>query len=302
MAGAVKKNARIIVIMIPALRLAAAMVIAVSAATIHAESPDHFEVASVKPVGPVPAGGGRGTDASGGAGQGCDGGFPRVDKDRFSVTTTAYALITWAYGYNKTWGCSYASFGGLLNGGPSWIRSERFEVQARIPEGAPAYTLDQFMRGDAPGLEKMIQTLLADRFKLVVHRETKQVSGYALVPGKGGPRLTRSGAEDRRLFGVRREAGANGQISNKMVARKVEMRDFAFLLLLTTQRPVIDRTGLTGEFDFDLEFAPFDSDGTTDSSAPSLFTAIQQLGLRLETTKAPLDALVIDSAERPEAN
>jgi uncharacterized protein (TIGR03435 family) len=86
-----------------------------------------------------------------------------------------------------------------------------------------------------------------------------------------------------------------------MVAKRVEMRDFAFLLLLTTQRPVIDRTGLTGEFDLDLEFAPFDSDAA-DSNAPSLFTAIQQLGLRLEITKAPLDALVIDRAERPDAN
>jgi uncharacterized protein (TIGR03435 family) len=101
---------------------------------------------------------------------------------------------------------------------------------------------------------------------------------------------------------VRREPGATGQISNKMMGRKVEMRDFAFLLVMTTQRPVIDRTGLTGEFNFDLEFAPFDSEGAADSGAPSLFTAIQQLGLRLETTKAPLDGLVIDSAERPSAN
>ena len=79
------------------------------------------------------------------------------------------------------------------------------------------------------------------------------------------------------------------------------MRDFAFLLLMTTQRPVIDRTGLTGEFNFDLEFAPFDS-GATDSSAPSLFTAIQQPGLPLESAKTPLERLVIDRAERHESN
>jgi uncharacterized protein (TIGR03435 family) len=157
------------------------------------------------------------------------------------------------------------------------------------------------MRGDAPGLEKMLQALLAERFKLLVHKETKQVAGYALVLGKGGSKLTQPSAEDKHAFGVRREAGPNGQVSNKMVARRVEMRDFAFLLLMTTQRPAIDRTGLAGEFNFDLEFAPFDSDAA-DSSAPSLFTAIQQLGLRLETTKTPLDGLVIDRAERPEAN
>jgi uncharacterized protein (TIGR03435 family) len=287
--------------MTTALRLAAIIAVLAPAAMPQAASPDTFEVASVKPIGPVPAGGGRGTSASGGAGLGCDGGFPRVDRSTFAVTTTPYALITWAYGYNKTWGCSYVSFGDLLTGGPSWIRSQRFEIQARIPEGAPAYTFDQFMRGDAPGLEKMLQSLLAERFKLVVHRETKQVAGYALVLGKGGSKLTHSAAEDKRGLGIRREIGPNGQISNKMVGRKVEMRDFAFLLLLTTQRPVIDRTGLTGEFNFDLEFAPFDSDGAN-SDAPSLFTEVQRLGLRLETTKAPLDGLVIDSAEQPAEN
>jgi uncharacterized protein (TIGR03435 family) len=65
---------------------------------------------------------------------------------------------------------------------------------------------------------------------------------------------------------------------------------------------VIDRTGLAGEFNFELEFAPFDSESPADSTAPSLFTALQELGLRLETTKAPLDALVIDHAERPSEN
>jgi len=290
-------------IMVAALRIAAAMALFAATVLPQPESPATFEVVSVKPMGPVPAGGGGGTNASGGAGLGCDGGFPRVDNDRFAVVTTPYALITWAYGYNKTWGCSYASFGDLLTGGPSWVRSERFEIQARIPEGAPRYTFDQFMRGDAPGLEKMLQSLLADRFGLVVHKETKQVAGYALVPGKGGARLTKSSAEDKRMFGVRREVGANGKASNKLIARKVEMRDFAFLLLMTTQRPVIDRTGLTGEFNFDLEFAPFDSDGTADSDSPSLFTAIQQaLGLRLETARTPLDALVIDAAQRPTEN
>jgi uncharacterized protein (TIGR03435 family) len=282
-------------------RLAATLAALAAVGMLRAEAADTFEVVSVRPAGAVPAGGGRGSPGPGGAGLGCDGGFPRVDRSRFTVTTTPYALITWAYGYNKTWGCSYVSFGDLLTGGPSWIRLERFEIQAKIPEGAPTYTLDQFMRGDAPGLEKMLQALLADRFRLLVHKETKQVAAYWLALGKGGSKLAQSSEEDKRALGVRREAGPNGQVFHKMVARRVEMRDFAFLLLMTTQRPVIDRTGLTGEFNFDLEFEPFDSDAA-DSSAPSLFTAIQQLGLRLETTKTPLDGLVIDRAERPEAN
>ena len=237
-------------------------------------SSDGFEVASVKPAGPVLSGGGLGTNASaselgrkGGAGEGCDGGFPKVDGSHFAVTTTTYALITWAYGYNKTWGCSYVSFGDLLTGGPSWILSERFTIDAKIPEDAPKYTFDQFMKGDAPALEKMLQALLVDRFHLVVHRETKQVSGYALMLCKEGSKLSHSLPEDKRAMGIRSEVGQNGEPFNKMVGRKVEMRDLTFLLLITTQRPVIDRTGLSGEYNFDIDFAPFDSYTAIDSNA-----------------------------------
>jgi uncharacterized protein (TIGR03435 family) len=282
---------------------AAAMVLVLIPAIALAQATDTFEVASVKPMGPVPGGSGPGRDAAGGIGGGCDGGFPRLDHNRFVVVTTPYALITWAYGYNKVWGCSFVSFGDLLTGGPSWIRSERFEIQALMPEGSPAYTLDQFMKGDAPQLEKMLKALLADRFKLVVRRETKGVPGYALVPGKGGPKIALSTEADKSQFGTRRQADQNGQMANKMVGRKVEMRDFAFMLLLNTHRPVIDKTGLKGEYNFDLEFAPFDSDTPVDSTAPSLFTALQeQLGLRLESAKVPLEGLVIDRAERPSGN
>jgi len=257
-----------------------------------------FEVASVKPIGPVEAGGGRGSDGAGGMGSGCDGNAPRMDASRFTVTTTAYALITWAYGYNKTWGCSYASFGDMITGGPAWVRSERFEVQAVIPADAPKYTFDEFMHGDATQLEKMLQNLLAERFNLTVHRETKQVPAYALTIAKGGSKLARPSAEDQKRFGMGRVPGQ----PNRLIGRKVEIRDLAFLLLMTTRRPVVDRTGLTGEFNFDLTFAPFD-DNSAETTAPSLFTALQeQLGLRLDNTKASMDGLVIDQAEKPSAN
>jgi uncharacterized protein (TIGR03435 family) len=266
-----------------------------------AHSQSAFEVVSVKPAGRVPEG--RASTGPGGAGTGCDGGFPRLDGRRFTVTTTPYALITWAYGYNKTWGCSYVTWGDLLTGGPSWIRTERYEIQALIPADAPSYNLDQFMKGEAPGLEKMLQAMLADRMKLVVHQVKKDAPVYALTQARGGAKLARPSEEDRRQFGTRRQANARGQTSNMIVGKKVEIRDLAFLLLLAVRLPVIDRTGLTGEFNFDLEFAPLESDSFVDSSSPSLFTALQeQLGLRLERTKAPLDALVIDSAELPSEN
>jgi uncharacterized protein (TIGR03435 family) len=284
------------------LTTAALLALLPAVAMAQAQAPVAFEVASVKPVGPVGTGpGGRGGFAGGM--NGCDGSFPKVEAHRFEVTTTPFALITWAYGYNKVWGCAFTSSGDLITGGPSWIRSERFEIQAIIPEGATVYTFDQFMKGDAPGLERMLQTLLADRFGLVVRHVTKEVAGYALSPAKGGPKLKASTVDDQQAMGIRRQADPNGQITDKLIGRKMEMRDLAFLLVMTTHRPVIDRTGLTGQFDFDADFAPFDSDAPADSNAPSLFTALQeQLGLRLENTKAPLDGLVIDRAERPSDN
>jgi uncharacterized protein (TIGR03435 family) len=264
---------------------------------------DGFEVASVKPAGPGANASVSEMGRKGGAGQGCDGAFPKVDGGYFVVTTTTYALITWAYGYNKTWGCSYVSFGDLLTGGPSWIRSERFTIAAKIPEDAPKYTFDQFMRGDAPGLERMLQVLLADRFHLLVHRETKNVSGYALTLSRKGSKLSPSKPEDKRAMVMRREVGPNGEVFDKMIGTKVEMRDLAFLLLITTQSPVIDRTGVSGEYDFDMDFAPFHLENGIDSTAPSLLAVLEQkLGLRLEGTKAALDGLVIDRAERPSEN
>jgi len=149
-----------------------------ASALLHGQTPPNlkplaFEVASVKPLGsfsPIPA-----------LGPGCDGGFPSVEHNRFTVTTTAFALITWAYGFNKNGGCTFVSVGDFLNGGPDWLRSEKFEIRALMPEGSPDYTTWQFLNGAAPALEHMIAQLLADRFKLVVHREKRDAPVYTLV-------------------------------------------------------------------------------------------------------------------------
>src|SRR5215471_16503114 len=80
-----------------------------------AQVPDKFEVASIKSLGEANAA------ALAQFGDGCDGGFPRVDHNRFTVTTTAYALMTWAYGFNNRGGCSFVSYGGFITGGPAWL-------------------------------------------------------------------------------------------------------------------------------------------------------------------------------------
>src|SRR5215475_3613373 len=119
---------------------------------------------------------------------GCSGTFPRVNPGRFTVTgATLYTLITWAYSMGE---CLNVSASGLVSGGPGWIMSDRFDIQANIPQGLPAYTTEGIMRGHAPKLASMMEALLADRFKLALHREMREISVYALTVAKGGPKFT----------------------------------------------------------------------------------------------------------------
>ena len=113
--------------------------------------------------------------------------------------------------------------GGLITGGPSWVRSERFEIQAVLPEGAPVYTLNQFLNGEAIRLEAMLRTLLAERFTLAVRRETKDVPVYALVVAKGGPKLLPAKPEEPVRFGTRRERDASGG-THSMCGSRRKMR------------------------------------------------------------------------------
>src|SRR4051812_750239 len=97
-----------------------------------AQTSETFEVVSVKSKGPAPG------ELIARFGDGCDGSFPRVEDRRFAVTTTAYALMTWAYGFNTNGGCGFVTNGNFITGGPAWVRSERFEVQAVLPASAPS--------------------------------------------------------------------------------------------------------------------------------------------------------------------
>jgi uncharacterized protein (TIGR03435 family) len=249
-----------------------------------------FEVATIKPLGEAnPAA----LQAFGG---GCDGNAPRVDHRRFTVSTTPYALITWAYGFNKNGGCSFVSYGGLITGGPAWIRSDRFAIQALAPEGSVEYTFGQFMNGQAPQLEIMIRNLLADRFHLAAHREMKEVPGYVLVVGKNGPKIRPATDHDVPPAPARRGGPPS---ASRRVYMRTTMTYVALMLGVITRRPVLDQTGLTGEFIFELEYAP-DEAPPGESSAPSVFTAVQeQLGLKLESAKVPAEVIVIDRAEKP---
>jgi uncharacterized protein (TIGR03435 family) len=205
-------------------------------------------------------------------------------------------------------------------GGPDWINDDRFDVTAKAANS------------DTPPLQllAMVQTLLADRFKLRVHRETREVPVYALVMARDdrrlGPRLQKAAADCDALLAALGRGGAPPpptpagerppcgirQVPGRMMAGGSLLSDVGRNLAPSTGRLVIDRTGLTGRFDLDLEWTP-DSMPTPPppgappsvlppppADGPSLFAAIQeQLGLKLEATRGPVEVLVIDSAERP---
>jgi uncharacterized protein (TIGR03435 family) len=166
-------------------------------------------------------------------------------------------------------------------GGPTWFDTEPFDVTAKADEHA---TSDH--------LRTMVQTLLADRFQLKFHRETREQPIYALVLGKSGPKFQEVSAAGRGVgIGGRGRLNANG----------ADIATFASALSGKLGRSVVDRTGLKGFYDFLLTWTP--DEAQAEAPGASLFTAIQeQLGLKLESTKGPVEILVVDRAERPSEN
>ncbi len=176
-----------------------------------------------------------------------------------------------------------------LLGGPAWIDTDRWEIVARAD--SPIDNDDVLMF--------MLRRLLADRFQLAVHRETREQPAYLLEVDKNGPKLQRAepGDPDTEMHG-----GRNGPAT--LEASRTDMNLLADLLSSRMDRQVVNRTGLTGGFNFTLHWEP-DTARMNDDTAEdvSIFTAIgAQLGLRLRPAKAPLDVLVIDHVERPSPN
>jgi uncharacterized protein (TIGR03435 family) len=204
---------------------------------------------------------------------------------------------------------------------PGWISTEHFDVIAKAAGDVPPPT-----PGNPGPIQLMMQSLLAERFKLAVHRETRDVPAYALQlvrrDGRPGPQLHRSTVDcaaiaaargpnggppsgpgtDRPQCGIRAAGGL-------MMAGGLPLSQLATLLSSMVQRVVIDKTGLTGNFDFELKWTPdrtpqgAPANAATapgDPDAPSIFTALQeQLGLKLESAKNTVEVLVIDHVERP---
>jgi uncharacterized protein (TIGR03435 family) len=209
--------------------------------------------------------------------------------------------------------------------GPDWMASERFDISAKLPAGAS--------REQVP---EMLQTLLTERFQLKMHHDKKEFSVYALVVAKGGAKLKESvfnadeSAEAAKAVNVTASGGRGGTVidlgkgasfswgNNRLEAKKLTMTAFADTLARFVDRPVVDMTDLKGTYDLELELSPEDFRAMSIRSAiaagvtlppeamrllenagdDSLFAALQLVGLKLEPRKAPLEVLVIDHAEK----
>jgi uncharacterized protein (TIGR03435 family) len=159
-----------------------------------------------------------------------------------------------------------------------WMDSQLYDIDARVGGDKPL-TQEE--------MRPLLQDLLAQRFHLTAHRTNKVVSGFELVTAKGGPKLkpARDGEETHAQF-----------FSNRLDAQSASTNLLAGILMRPAGQPVVDKTGLTGSYDIRLDYAP---PNDSNSALPSLFTAIEeQLGLRLQPAKVPIDFLVIDHADR----
>src|SRR3984957_7657910 len=200
-----------------------------------------------------------------------------------------------------------------VSGGPSWINSDRYDIEAKVDSSAA----EQLRQLDMDQHRLMLRPLLEDRFHLKVHQETKELPVYALLVGKNGPKLHEAKPNDTYPDGIKDPDGVarSGLIRmgpGGLTAQGLPMAHIVRLLSQQLGRTVLDKTGLTGNYYLNLKWTPDtgpasmmgpDSKPTPDTSGPSIFTAIQeQLGLKLESRKGPVEVLVIDSAERPSAN
>ena len=203
--------------------------------------------------------------------------------------------------------------GERLTGGPAWIRTERFDIEGIADKNAIAG--DKTFDARADKVHVMLQTLLADRFKLVIRREMREMPVYAIVAAKSGPKFERAKVEEKDCERPVDEGTPQGKPlchawdfvrdgGQQLIRRgdAVDMSDLVRSISGTmTDRPVVDKTGLKGLFK--IEYVdPKSMEVTGYSTRPSIYEAFEKLGLKLEPQKAPVEMYVIESVERPTAN
>lgn len=215
-----------------------------------------------------------------------------------------------------------------ISGAPSWLNSDRYDVDARM-DGSVVDALEKLTVDERKlARRKMLQVLLADRMKLVVHQDFKEVQIFSLVIAKNGPKLQESKPAAAPANGASGAAGGRGPGGGMSTGSEDGMRASTFRettisylaswLTLNLRTRVVDKTGLTGVYDFKLKWAPERSRSavpagdaptgqpavtSSDPTGPTLLDAVQdQLGLKLESGKGPVDIIVIDHIEKPSGN
>jgi uncharacterized protein (TIGR03435 family) len=216
-----------------------------------------------------------------------------------------------------------------LSGAPGWFDSEHYNIDAKAEDSSPENQRKLDRDAQQAQLRTMLQGMLADRFKLALHHETKELSEYALVVAKSGPKFHETTApkfdpaQDRPpgppspgapMF----RGGIRMMGRGDLTASGIGLTQFADVLSRQIDHIVVDKTGLKGEYDFALKWTPDEGQGQMfggpggppkdgapqpDANGPTIFTALQeQLGLKLESQKGPVDTLVIDHVEKPSEN
>jgi uncharacterized protein (TIGR03435 family) len=242
---------------------------------------DAFEVATIKPTDPDWRGG------------------------RFIRMQTAHQFIARNHTLKTLIAAAYNLSPREILGGPPWMDSEHYDILAKAPNQIRP-NLDEQM--------SMLRSLLADRFQLTFHREQKELSIYTLTVAKNGSKLKATTlSPDATPEGPPPLAFVVSPQLVRLPARGATMGELASVMQRAAlDRPVIDQTGLSGRYDFDLEFTPDESQfggmlghppSGSDIAHPGLFAAMRdQLGLRLEPAKGPVDLLVVDRSEHPSDN
>ena len=241
----------------------------------------------------------------------CSAALLRLTGRTLSVgTTTLQALIAIAYNPWKQFAgaCGYATKYDLISGAPNWFRSDRYAIQALLPETVDPLSYPRLLTGEAPDLQRMLQAALAERFNLIIRPAKKELPVYLLVVDQSASiaqkriaqsRTAGQGIPERYADGIYSSypTAADGGRFISIMFKRQRMNQLTQRLASAAERPVIDRTGLAGQFDFILEY---DESG---AHRPTLSTALrEQLGLRLQPSRGPVDVLVVERAERPSGN
>ncbi len=206
----------------------------------------------------------------------------RLDGHRIFIEDVSMtSLICFAYSIQKS----------QIIGAPRWFDDQPWDIQG-VPdaEGTP----------DWPQYRRMLQKLLSARFSLQMHHDKRQLLVYTLTIAKGGPKLEKSKSDPDALSD---QSGHGVGSAQFMKFTNDSMTNFAQLLQLMGDRPVIDQTNLQDRYDFTLLWTPDGMPAAESDAAPALFTAVkEQLGLKLEAARMPADVFVIDAASRPTQN